>query len=111
MIETLWHVILTNMFFLFRVGKDKQRNPHCIKTTETDCDLTNELDIKGVYTAEVLSESLRGMTSDHVEPPFTRSKTFCPYNDSKCPTMHSQPAYHNMLEFKNTTSFIQQILI
>ncbi|XP_077081567.1 coagulation factor IIIb [Siphateles boraxobius] len=65
-----------------RVGKDKQRNPHCIKTTETECDLTNELDIKGVYTAEVLSESLRGMTSDHVEPPYTRSKTFCPYNDT-----------------------------
>lgn len=84
--------------FLFRVGKDKQRNPHCIKTTETECDLTNELDLKGVYTAEVLSESLRGMTSDHVEPPYTRSKTFCPYNDSECPTMHSQPVYQNIYQ-------------
>ncbi|XP_067310062.1 coagulation factor IIIb [Pseudorasbora parva] len=65
-----------------RVGKDKQRNPHCIETTETECDLTNELENKGVYTAEVLSETLRGMVSDHVELPYTRSKTFCPYNDT-----------------------------
>uniref|UniRef100_A0A9J7YNC5 Tissue factor n=2 Tax=Cyprinus carpio TaxID=7962 RepID=A0A9J7YNC5_CYPCA len=64
-----------------RAGKDKQRNPHCIRSTETECDLTNELDVKGVYSAEVLSESLHG-TSDYVEPPFTRSKKFCPYNDT-----------------------------
>ncbi|XP_051771056.1 coagulation factor IIIb [Ctenopharyngodon idella] len=65
-----------------RAGRDKQRNPHCIRSTETECDLTNELDVKGVYTAEVLSESLRGMISDHVEPPYTRSKQFCPYEDT-----------------------------
>ncbi|XP_016331299.1 tissue factor-like [Sinocyclocheilus anshuiensis] len=64
-----------------RVGKDKLRNPHCIRSTETECDLTNELDVKGVYSADVLSESLHG-TSDYVEPPFTRSKKFCPYNDT-----------------------------
>ncbi|XP_073704610.1 coagulation factor IIIb [Garra rufa] len=64
-----------------RVGKDKQRNPHCIRSTETECDLTNDLDIKGVYSAEILLESLHE-TSDYVDTPFTRSKTFCPYNDT-----------------------------
>lgn len=68
----------------FRVGKNRQRNPHCIRSTETECDLTNEFkgDFKGVYTAEVLSEPLPGMTTDHEELPFSRSKTFCPYNDT-----------------------------
>ncbi|XP_059418793.1 tissue factor-like [Carassius carassius] len=64
-----------------RVGKDRQRNPHCIRSTETECDLTNELDVKGVYSADVLSESLHG-SFDYVEPPFSRSKKFCPYNDT-----------------------------
>ncbi|KAK2901127.1 hypothetical protein QQF64_014772 [Cirrhinus molitorella] len=64
-----------------RVGKDRQRNPHCIRSTETECDLTNELDIKGVYSADILSETPHG-TSDYVDPPFTRSKTFSPYNDT-----------------------------
>ncbi|XP_026139155.1 tissue factor [Carassius auratus] len=64
-----------------RIGKDRQRNPHCIQSTETECDLTNELDIKGVYSADVLSETLHG-SSDYVEPPFSRSKKFCPYNDT-----------------------------
>ncbi|TRY53653.1 hypothetical protein DNTS_008654 [Danionella cerebrum] len=51
-------------------------------TALTECDLTNEMDIKGVYLAEVLSEPLRGMRFDQVEFPYTRSKTFCPYNDT-----------------------------
>ncbi|KAK7158974.1 hypothetical protein R3I94_005344 [Phoxinus phoxinus] len=90
-----------------RAGKDKQRNPHCIKTTETECDLTNELDIKGVYTAEVLSESLRGMTSDHVEPPYTRSKTFCPYND----TLIGRPKFKlTMSEDKKIVLIIQDLI-
>ncbi|XP_067218561.1 coagulation factor IIIb isoform X1 [Chanodichthys erythropterus] len=84
-----------------RAGRDKQRNPHCIRSTETECDLTNELDVKGVYTAEVLSESLHGMTSDHVEPPYTRSKQFCPYND----TLIGRP------EFKLTTSEDKKIVL
>ncbi|RXN25821.1 tissue factor-like protein [Labeo rohita] len=71
-----------------KVGKDKQRNPHCIRSTETECDLTNELDLKGVYTADILSESSHG-TSDYVDPPFARSKTFCPYND----TLIGRPAF------------------
>lgn len=80
-------VNLTNIsHFDYSVGKNRQRNPHCIRSTETECDLTNEFkgDLKGVYTAEVLSEPLPGMTTDHVELPFTRSKPFCPYNDSEC---------------------------
>ncbi|XP_052403604.1 tissue factor [Carassius gibelio] len=64
-----------------RVGRDKVRNPHCIRSSETECDLTNELELKGVYSADVLSESPLG-SADYVEPPYTRSETFCPYNDT-----------------------------
>ncbi|XP_051990612.1 tissue factor-like [Xyrauchen texanus] len=66
-----------------RVGGNTQRNPHCIKSSETECDLTNELsDLKRVYSAVVVSEPLPGMTSSQDEPPFTRSKSFCPYNET-----------------------------
>ncbi len=82
---------------LCRVGRDKQRNPHCIRSSETECDLTNELELKGVYSADVLSESLQG-SSDYVEPPYTRSKKFCAYNDSECPTL--PPSKFNQFLFK-----------
>ncbi|XP_051556388.1 tissue factor-like [Myxocyprinus asiaticus] len=66
-----------------RVGGNAQRNPHCIKSSEAECDLTNELlELKGVYSAVVVSEPLPGMTTSQDEPPFTRSKTFCPYNET-----------------------------
>ncbi|NP_001017728.2 coagulation factor IIIb precursor [Danio rerio] len=65
-----------------RTNRDKQRNPHCIRSTETECDLTNDLDINEVYSAEVLSEPLPSMNIDQVEPPYSRSKIFRPYDDT-----------------------------
>ncbi|KAM6977692.1 coagulation factor III, tissue factor a [Aplochiton taeniatus] len=64
------------------IGQDRERNPHCIRTTETECDLSNSLTmLKDTYSADVLSEPPRGATSDH-EFPHTRSERFCPYNDT-----------------------------
>ncbi|XP_017544112.1 coagulation factor IIIb [Pygocentrus nattereri] len=66
-----------------RVGSDRQRNPHCIRSLDTECDLTNDLnDLKAFYTADVLSEPLPGSSSDLVELPFTQSRKFCPYSDT-----------------------------
>ncbi|KAJ8409532.1 hypothetical protein AAFF_G00229330 [Aldrovandia affinis] len=67
----------------YAVGKDRDRNPHCIRTKNTECDLTSRLtDLKATYYADVLSEPERGVTSDLVEFPHTRSKRFCPYKDT-----------------------------
>lgn len=67
----------------YGVGKDRERNPHCIRTKNTDCDLTRMLtDLKETYYADVLSEPERGATSDIVEFPHTRSERFCPYKDT-----------------------------
>ncbi|KAL0965927.1 hypothetical protein UPYG_G00288080 [Umbra pygmaea] len=66
------------------VGGDRQRNPHCIRSSTTECDLTNELrDLNKTYSAYILSEPLPGLTSDLVEFPYTRAKNFCPYKDTK----------------------------
>ncbi|KAJ8279161.1 hypothetical protein COCON_G00062270 [Conger conger] len=66
------------------VSKNRQRNPHCIRTMNTECDLTNLLtELKETYSAVVQSEALPGETSDQIEPPFTRSERFCPYKDTK----------------------------
>ncbi|XP_051985052.1 coagulation factor IIIb [Xyrauchen texanus] len=66
-----------------RVDGDREKNPHCIRSSETECDLTNKLlDLKQTYSAVVFSEPLSGLTTDHEESSFTRSKTFCPYNDT-----------------------------
>ncbi|XP_061099124.1 tissue factor-like [Conger conger] len=67
----------------YGVGKDRDRNPHCIRTKNTDCDLTRMLtNLKESYYADVLSEPERGTTSDIVEFPHTRSERFCPYKDT-----------------------------
>lgn len=67
------------------IGHDRKRNPHCIRTTETVCDLSDSLtELRTTYVAEVLSEP-RGYAEpdpDFREPPFTRSKRFCPYKDT-----------------------------
>ncbi|XP_076837567.1 coagulation factor IIIb [Brachyhypopomus gauderio] len=66
-----------------KVGSDRQRNPHCIRSAESTCDLTNELrDLKTSYVADVFTEPLPGQSSDRVELPFTQSKRFCPYTDT-----------------------------
>ncbi|KAI4871259.1 hypothetical protein NFI96_019787 [Prochilodus magdalenae] len=64
-------------------GEDDQRSPLCIQTSETECDLTTELnDLKGSYTADVLSEPMRGVISDLTEFPHTTSTPFSPYQDT-----------------------------
>ncbi|KAL2085573.1 hypothetical protein ACEWY4_018893 [Coilia grayii] len=65
------------------LGQNRKRSPYCIQTSETECDLTQQLtNIKETYTADVLSEPVRGATSDLVEFPYTRSTKFCPYTDT-----------------------------
>ncbi|XP_017329992.1 coagulation factor IIIa [Ictalurus punctatus] len=66
-----------------KFGEDNQRTPHCIQMSETECDLTAELtDLKSKYTADVLSEPLRNMSSELIEFPRTASDQFCPYQDT-----------------------------
>ncbi|CAB1326015.1 unnamed protein product [Coregonus sp. 'balchen'] len=68
----------------YSVGKDRHRNPHCIRSSGTECDLTNELrNLQETYSADVLSEPLPGITSDLVEFPYTRAKRFSPYKDTQ----------------------------
>ncbi|XP_072535773.1 coagulation factor III, tissue factor a [Salminus brasiliensis] len=63
--------------------QDKERNRLCIQTSETECDLTADLkDLKGRYNAEVLSEPMRDASSDLIEPPYTTSPWFIPYQDT-----------------------------
>ncbi|XP_072524830.1 coagulation factor IIIb isoform X2 [Salminus brasiliensis] len=85
-----------------RVGKDRQRNPHCIRTQDTECDLTNDLlDLKSSYTADVLSEPF---SFDLVELPSTQSKKFCPYND----TLIGKPRFTLKLNENNTVVIFVQ---
>lgn len=75
------------LFFSFRplsLGQNRDRSPHCIQTSATECDLTQQLkELKKTYTAVVQSEPVRGETTDLVELPYTASQRFCPYTDSK----------------------------
>ncbi|XP_010889447.1 coagulation factor IIIa [Esox lucius] len=65
------------------VGQNRERNPHCIRTMRTECDLSNSLvDLKAKYSADVLSEPKYGETSDLVEFPHTSSDWFTPYTDT-----------------------------
>ncbi|KAK2854809.1 hypothetical protein Q7C36_006678 [Tachysurus vachellii] len=66
-----------------KLGEDNQRASHCIQTTETECDLTAVFtELKSKYSADVLSEALKGMSSDLIEFPRTASELFCPYQDT-----------------------------
>ncbi|KAG1944218.1 coagulation factor IIIa [Pimephales promelas] len=65
------------------LGQDRQRTPHCIKSMETECDLTAELtNLKASYNADILSEPMRGVSSDLVEFPHVTSEIFSPYFDT-----------------------------
>ncbi|XP_068438070.1 coagulation factor IIIa [Clinocottus analis] len=65
------------------VGGDTQRSHHCIRSSETVCDLSSSLtDLHACYTADVLSEPPLGATSDLIEFPYTSSPRFCPYKDT-----------------------------
>lgn len=97
---------------LFRVGKDRQRNPHCIRSSRTECDLTNELrNLQETYSADILSEPLPGVTSDLVEFPYTRAERFSPYKHSECHHIINLP--YIALSYSNISSrsFIIYIVI
>ncbi|XP_057178729.1 coagulation factor IIIa [Triplophysa rosa] len=67
----------------YEIGQSRERTPHCIRSTETDCDLTTELkDLRASYKADILSEHMRGVTSDLIEHPYTTSERFSPYSDT-----------------------------
>ncbi|KAM9488717.1 coagulation factor III, tissue factor a [Clarias gariepinus] len=66
-----------------KFGENNQRIPHCIRMSQTECDLTAGLtDLKSKYEADVVSEPLRDMSSDLIEFPRTASEQFCPYQDT-----------------------------
>ncbi|XP_050954483.1 coagulation factor IIIa isoform X2 [Labeo rohita] len=66
-----------------KLGQDRERTPHCIRTMDTECDLTLELkNLQDYYTADILSEPMRGVSSDLVEFPHVSSKKFSPYHDT-----------------------------
>ncbi|XP_016301486.1 tissue factor-like [Sinocyclocheilus anshuiensis] len=65
------------------LGQDRERMPHCIRTMEPECDLTAELkNLKAYYSADILSEPMRGVSSDLIEFPHVRSEKFSPYYDT-----------------------------
>lgn len=73
------------LFSCFRAAGDKMRNPHCVRSSFTQCDLSGFLsELTATYTAEVLSEPPPGATSDLTEFPWSRSAPFCPYSESRC---------------------------
>ncbi|XP_004582090.2 tissue factor [Ochotona princeps] len=67
----------------------------CFYTTDTECDLTDEIvkDVRQTYTARVLSYPARNenTTGSPEEPPFTNSPDFTPYLDTHLgqPTIQS----------------------
>ncbi|KAG9343312.1 hypothetical protein JZ751_014293 [Albula glossodonta] len=66
----------------YGVGKDRERTRHCIRSKETECDLTGSLlNLKDTYYADVLLEPEMG-ASDLVEFPHSTSQKFCPYTDT-----------------------------
>lgn len=66
-----------------KLNEDRQRNPLCIQTKETECDLTVDLrDLNARYRADVLSEPMQGVDSDIIEHPHTTSAWFSPYHDT-----------------------------
>ncbi|ELK06359.1 tissue factor [Pteropus alecto] len=72
-----------------RLGNWKSK---CFSTTETECDLTDEIvkDVKQTYLARVLSQ-LANATSSAAEPVFTNSPEFTPYLETNLgqPTIKS----------------------
>uniref|UniRef100_A0A4W5LWG4 Tissue factor n=1 Tax=Hucho hucho TaxID=62062 RepID=A0A4W5LWG4_9TELE len=82
----LWDPEPTNYSYTIEfsvIGQNRKKNQHCIRTMETECDLSNSLmDLKAIYSADVLSKPLLGVNSDLIEFPHTRSERFTPYNDT-----------------------------
>lgn len=65
-------------------NENRERNPLCIQTSDTECDLTSDLkELKSRYSADVLSEPVRGSNPpDLIESPHTTSAWFIPYQDT-----------------------------
>uniref|UniRef100_A0A673WF57 Tissue factor n=1 Tax=Salmo trutta TaxID=8032 RepID=A0A673WF57_SALTR len=62
----LWDPKPTN--YSYTVEYSVKKNQHCIRTMETECDLSNSLvDLKAIYSSDF---------------PHTRSERFTPYNDT-----------------------------
>ncbi|XP_034356509.1 tissue factor [Arvicanthis niloticus] len=88
-----WQPKPTNYTYTVRIN-DRSRNwkYKCISTTDTECDLTDEIvkDVKWTYEAKVLSVPRRNSTHGNqdllvvqgVEPPFANAPKFLPYQDT-----------------------------
>ncbi|KAK7118590.1 hypothetical protein R3I94_022172 [Phoxinus phoxinus] len=90
------------------IGKDRERTPHCIRTMETECDLTAELkNLKASYNADILSEPKRGVSSDLVEFPHVTSERFSPYYD----TLIGRPEFKIEVnnDMRKTTLFVTDV--
>uniref|UniRef100_A0A673WR32 Tissue factor n=1 Tax=Salmo trutta TaxID=8032 RepID=A0A673WR32_SALTR len=70
----LWDPKPTNYSYTVEysvIGQNRKKNQHCIRTMETECDLSNSLvDLKAIYSSDVLSN------------PYFASERFTPYNDT-----------------------------
>uniref|UniRef100_A0A674MQQ9 Tissue factor n=1 Tax=Takifugu rubripes TaxID=31033 RepID=A0A674MQQ9_TAKRU len=78
------HLYSYTVEFFRKVDQDQRRiNPHCIRSSFPQCDLSNSLtELRSSYMAEILSEPPLGETSELTEFPYSRSPRFCPYNDT-----------------------------
>ncbi|KAK7881464.1 hypothetical protein WMY93_029873 [Mugilogobius chulae] len=66
-----------------QLGRERQRNPHCIRSSRTQCDLSSSLtDLRACYTADVLSVPPEGQALELKEYPFSSSLRFCPYTQT-----------------------------
>lgn len=84
-----WQPKPTNYTYTVQIS-DRSRNwkNKCTGTTDTECDLTNEIvkDVNWTYEAKVLSVPWRNSTDGKdllEEPPFTNAPKFLPYRDTK----------------------------
>lgn len=89
-----WQPKPTNYTYAVQIS-DSSRNwkYKCILTTDTECDLTDEIvkDVNWTYEAKVLSvpqkDSINGnedlLVIHGKEPPFTNAPNFLPYQDTK----------------------------
>lgn len=89
-----WQPKPTNYTYTVQIS-DRSRNwkYKCTRTTDTECDLTDEIvkDVNWTYEARVLSGPWRNSThgketllgTHGQEPPFTNAPKFLPYRDTK----------------------------
>uniref|UniRef100_A0A8C6U823 Tissue factor n=1 Tax=Neogobius melanostomus TaxID=47308 RepID=A0A8C6U823_9GOBI len=64
-------------------GEGPEKEPHCIKTSQTQCDLSSSMsDLRTCYTAYVVSEPPEGAPAELMEYPHTKAPRFCPDQDT-----------------------------